>query len=202
MIGDPRVRAELHRADVVVSAVGSMARGRHRCHLFDARDCGIETRLATPRGPTDYLAAQPVLSVALRGRPSALPPRLTVRTSDLAVPALRASRPSLPVVGWLPFGASGRRRTDMCRRLSPHGRGRVTLGRLDVGVPLLDVPAVAGAHVRAAMAIPTACTGGGTDMPWSGKAMAELIRPLLTRRGNSTSSTPDTSDSERVRHVG
>lgn len=86
MIGDPRVWAELHRADVVVLAVGSM----------DTVPSPLPTYLRTGlrylrpdslrrAARRTYLAAQPVLSVALRGRPSALPPRLTVRYLDLAV---------------------------------------------------------------------------------------------------------------------
>jgi lysophospholipase L1-like esterase len=202
MIGDPRVWAELHRADVVVLAVGSM----------DTVPSPLPTYLRTGlrylrpdslrrAARRTYLAAQPVLSVALRGRPSALPPRLTVRYLDLAVSALRALRPSLPVVGWLP-SVHRAASYGYVQTVRPRTAVAVSRWAADVGVPLLDVPAVVGAHVLGGHGNPDGMHWGWDGHALVGKAMAELIRPLLTRRGNSTSSTPDTSDSERVRHVG
>src|SRR5690606_16203499 len=133
--------------------------------------------------------------------PSALPPRLTVRYLDLAVSALRALRPSLPVAGWLP-SAQRAASYGYVQTVRPRTAAAVSRWAAGVRVPLLDVPAVVGAHGLGGHGNPDGMHWGWDGHALVGKAMAELIRPLLTRRGNSTSSTPDTSDSERVRHVG
>ncbi|NBH04059.1 diglucosylglycerate octanoyltransferase, partial [Amycolatopsis sp. SID8362] len=103
LTGDPRVWADLHHVDAVVFAVGSM----------DTLPSPLPTYLRTGLrylrpDPVRrvvrkaYLAAQPRLSVAFRGRPTVLPAKLTVQYLDTAVGALRALRPDLPVFGMLP----------------------------------------------------------------------------------------------------
>src|SRR4051794_10002900 len=103
LTGDPRVWAELHRVDAVVLAVGSM----------DTLPSPLPTYLRTGLRylrPTRlrrvvrraYLAAQPRLAVALRGRPVVLPAKLTVHYLDTSVYAIRVLRPSLPIVGIVP----------------------------------------------------------------------------------------------------
>lgn len=196
MIGDPRVWAELHRADVVVLAVGSM----------DTLPSPLPTYLRTGlrylrpdplRRATRrvYLAAQPVLSVALRGRPSALPTRLTVRYLDTAVSALRVLRPSLPVVGWLPsvhHAAS----YGYVQTARPRTAAAIARWAARVDVPVLDVPAVVASHVLGGHGNPDGMHWGWEGHAAVGAAMADLIRPLLTRRGNAA------TNADRLGHVG
>jgi hypothetical protein len=104
-------------------------------------------------------------------------------------------------VGWLP-SVHRAASYGYVQTVRPRTAVAVSRWAADVGVPLLDVPAVVGAHVLGGHGNPDGMHWGWDGHALVGKAMAELIRPLLTRRGNSTSSTPDTSDSERVRHVG
>ncbi|PXY22018.1 lysophospholipase [Prauserella flavalba] len=186
LTGDPRVWAELHRADVVVLAVGSM----------DTLPSPLPTYLRTglrylrPDGlrrvvRKAYLAAQPRLSVAFRGRPAVLPPRLTARYLDTSASALRTLRPSLPIVGWLPsvhraasYGYVHTAREETAAGIAAWGR--------KAGVPLLDLPAVVGAHVLGGH-------GNADGMHWGwegheavGRAMASLIAPLLADAGAAT----------------
>ncbi|MGH3451758.1 MAG: diglucosylglycerate octanoyltransferase, partial [Haloechinothrix sp.] len=147
LIGDPRVWADLHRVDAVVLAVGSMDTLPSplptylRNGLRYLRPDGV--RRAVRKA---YLAAQPRLSIALRGRPLVLPTKLTVRYLDTAVGALRVLRPELPIVGVLPpvhraasYGLVHTGREATSRALAEWGRGS--------GVPLLDLAAVVGDHV-------------------------------------------------------
>ncbi|SFP98570.1 GDSL-like Lipase/Acylhydrolase family protein [Amycolatopsis arida] len=179
LINDPRVWAELHRADVVVLAVGSM----------DTLPSPLPTYLRTGLrylrpdrlrrvARRAYLAAQPRLAVALRGRPTVLPARLTVRYLDTAVGALRTLRPTLPVVGWLPsvhqapsYGYVHTAHPAATAAVAAWGRG--------VGVPLLDLPAVVGEHVRGGRGNPDGMHWGWAGHAAVGAAMAELIGPLL-----------------------
>ncbi|PXY27528.1 diglucosylglycerate octanoyltransferase [Prauserella muralis] len=186
LTGDPRVWADLHTADVVVLAVGSMDTLPSplptylRTGLRYLRPDGL--RRVTRRA---YLAAQPRLSVALRGRPAVLPPRLTARYLRTSVDALRVLRPSLPIVGWLPsvhrapsYGYVHAARAETERRIAAWAAG--------AGVPLLDLPSVVGGHVLGGH-------GNADGMHWGwaghaavGEAMAGLIAPLLTRPGAPT----------------
>ncbi|MGW9307930.1 diglucosylglycerate octanoyltransferase [Saccharomonospora azurea] len=189
MIGDPRVWAELHRADVVVLAVGSMDTLPSplptylRTGLRYLRPDPL--RRATRRA---YLAAQPVLSVALRGRPAALPTRLTVRYLDTAVSALRVLRPALPVVGWLPSvhraAAYGRVHTTRARTAAAIARWAAA-----TEVPLLDVPAHVAAHVLGGHGNPDGMHWGWQGHESVGVGMAELLRPFVTRAGGVGSDT-------------
>ncbi|MGH3519375.1 MAG: diglucosylglycerate octanoyltransferase [Haloechinothrix sp.] len=179
LIGDPRVWADLHRVDVVVLAVGSM----------DTLPSPLPTYLRTglrylrPDGlrraaRKAYLAAQPRLSVALRGRPLVLPTRLTVRYLDTAVGALRILRPELPVVGVLPpvhraasYGLVHTGRAATARAIAEWGRS--------ANVPLLDLAAIVGDHVRSGQGNPDGMHWGWVGHGLVGKAMAKLIAPLL-----------------------
>ncbi|GHF61801.1 lysophospholipase L1-like esterase [Amycolatopsis bartoniae] len=179
LIGDPRVWADLHHVDVVVLAVGSM----------DTLPSPLPTYLRTglrylrPEGlrrvaRKAYLAAQPKLSVALRGRPTVLPTRLTVHYLDTAVGALRILRPALPIVGVLPSvhraDSYGRVHTA---RAQAEAAVREWGARADV--PLLDLPAVVGEHVLGGRGNPDGMHWGWEGHASVGKAMAALIGPLL-----------------------
>ncbi|CAM2828197.1 diglucosylglycerate octanoyltransferase [Saccharomonospora xinjiangensis] len=196
MIGDPRVWAELHRTDVVVLAVGSM----------DTLPSPLPTYLRTGlrylrpdplrrivRGA--YLSAQPLLSVALRGWPCALPPRLTARYLDTALSALRVLRPSLPVVAWLPsvHRAPSYGHVQTARPRTAAAIARWAEGK---GVPVLDVPAVVASHVLGGHGNPDGMHWGWEGHAAVGAAMAELIRPLVTHEGAVA------ADADRFGHVG
>jgi len=179
MIGDPRVWADLKHADVVVLAVGSMDTLPSplptylRGGLRYLRPSGVRRVVRKA-----YLAAQPRLAVALRGRPRVLPAKLTVHYLDRAVSALRVLRPDLPIVGVLP---SVHRATSY---------GNVHTGRAETataiaswarrtGVPLLDLAEVVGEHVLSGRGNPDGMHWGWEGHALVGKAMAALIAPLL-----------------------
>jgi hypothetical protein len=183
LTGDPRVWAELHRADIVVLAVSSM----------DTLPSPLPTYLRTGlrylrpdplRRLTRkaYLAAQPALAVAWRGRPTVLPTRLTVRYLDTAVGALRVLRPALPVIGWLPsvHRAPSYGYVHTARAATAAAVARWASG---AGVPLLDVPAVVGEHVLGGHGNPDGMHWGWDGHTAVGVAMADLIAPLLARQG-------------------
>ncbi|MCP2252181.1 Lysophospholipase L1 [Prauserella aidingensis] len=179
LIGDPQLWAELHRADVVVLAVGSMDTLPSplptylRTGLRYLRPDGLR-RFA--RGA--YRRAQPALARLTRGRPAVLPSRLTVRYLDTAVGALRVLRSDLPIVGWLP---SVHRSADYGR---VHGERAATAARLDAwaertDVPMLDVAAVVGEHVLGGHGNPDGMHWGWEGHAAVGHAMAERIAAIL-----------------------
>lgn len=179
LIGDPQLWAELHRADVVVLAVGSMDTLPSplptylRTGLRYLRPDGLR-RFA--RGA--YRRAQPALARLTRGRPAVLPSRLTVRYLDTAVGALRVLRSELPIVGWLP---SVHRSADYGR---VHSERAATAARLDAwaertGVPMLDVAAVVGEHVLGGHGNPDGMHWGWDGHAAVGHAMAERIAAML-----------------------
>jgi lysophospholipase L1-like esterase len=130
------------------------------------------------------------LSIALRGRPSALPTRLTVRYLDTAVSALRVLRPTLPVVGWLP---SVHRAASYGQVHTTRARTAAAIARwaAEADVPVLDVPAHVGAHVLGGHGNPDGMHWGWEGHEVVGRAMASLLRPLLTRAGNVGSDAAD-----------
>jgi lysophospholipase L1-like esterase len=183
LVGDPRVWAELPHADAVVLAVGSMDTLPSplptylRTGLRYLRPDGVRRVL---RGA--YLAAQPKLAVAMRGKPAVLPAKLTVRYLDDIVEAIRALRPSLPIVGMLPgvhraasYGYVHTARVGAAAAMTSWAR------RADV--PLLDLPAVIGPHILGGHGNPDGMHWGWEGHAGVGKAMAELITPLLAKAG-------------------
>lgn len=179
LIGDPRVWADLHHADAVVLAVGNM----------DTLPSPLPTylrggmRYLRPDGVRRivrkaYLAAQPRLAVALRGRPLVLPTKLTVRYLDTAVGALRILRPELPIVGVLPPVHRAASYGFVHTGLEPTRRALEEWGR-SVGVPMLDLRAVVSEHVLSGRGNPDGMHWGWEGHDLVGKAMAELIVPLL-----------------------
>lgn len=191
LTGDPRVWAELPHADVLVFAVGSM----------DTLPSPLPTYLRTGlrylrpgslrravRGA--YHAAQPVLSTAFRGRPPVLPARLTVHYLDTAVTAVRALRPSLPVLGWLPsvhraasYGHVHTERARTARELTRWARR--------AEVPLLDLPTVVGPHVWGGHGNPDGMHWGWAGHTAVGHAMAELIAARAGRAADGGTAAGD-----------
>ncbi|MFD2421474.1 diglucosylglycerate octanoyltransferase [Amycolatopsis pigmentata] len=179
LIGDPRVWADLRRVDAVVIAVGSMD------PLPSPLPTYLRTGLRYLRPPwlrrkvrKAYLAAQPRLAVALRGRPVALPKKLTLHYLDKSVYALRVLRPDLPIVAILPsvhrapsYGGVYTQRDATAEAIAAWG------SRADV--PLLDLSAVVGDHVLGGQGNPDGMHWGWEGHTNVGKAMAALIGPLL-----------------------
>lgn len=179
LIGDPRVWADLHHVDAVILAVGSM----------DTLPSPLPTYLRTglrylrPDGlrraaRSAYLAAQPRLAMALRGRPTVLPAKLTVHYLDTAVRALRILRPSLPIAGVLPsvHRADSYGRVHTAR---PGAAAAMAAWATRVDVPLLDLPAIVGEHVLGGHGNPDGMHWGWDGHASVGKAMAALIGPRL-----------------------
>jgi lysophospholipase L1-like esterase len=175
LVGDPRVWTLLPKADVLVLGVGSM----------DTLPSPLPTylrqglRYLRPEGlrrwaRTRYRTAQPWLARAMRGRPVALPPALTVRYLDLVLTSIRALRPDLPAIGVLP----------PVHRASTYGG--VHTGRLPAAaaiqrwgaqadVPLLDLAALVGSHVLGGHGNIDGIHWGWDGHKIVGHALAELI---------------------------
>src|SRR5437763_4258012 len=181
LIGDPRVWADLHHVDLVVLAVGSMDTlpsplpTYFRTGLRYLRPDPLRRLVRNA-----YLAAQPRLAVALRGRPVVLPPKLTVKYLDTAVRALRILRPELPIAGILPSvhkaAVYGGVHTG-----HPVGTAAVAEWGKRAGVPLLDLPAIIGEHVRSGQGNPDGMHWGWAGHAAVGSAMSVLLAPLLAR---------------------
>jgi diglucosylglycerate octanoyltransferase len=179
--GDPRLWTQLPKADVLVLAVGSMDTLPSPLPTF-LRE-GLRYLRPDPlrRWVRDgYLAAQPWLAKATHGHPVALPSALTVRYLDRILSSIRILRPDLPAVGVLP----------PVHRASSYGH--VHTGRLSAtaairswgdraGVPLLDLAALVGDHVRAGRGNPDGIHWGWEAHELVGKALADEAGTLLRR---------------------
>jgi lysophospholipase L1-like esterase len=181
LAGDPRVWTQLPKADVLVLAVGSMDTLPSPLPTY-LRE-GLRYLRPEPLrrwARNRYLAAQPWLARATRGQPVTLPPVLTVRYLDQILGAIRTLRPDLPAVGVLPpvhrassygYVHTGRRR----------GAAAIRAWGDRTGVPLLDLAALVGDHVRAGRGNPDGIHWGWEAHELVGKAMAEEIGALLRR---------------------
>lgn len=173
---DPRLWAVLPEVDVLVLAVGSMdtlpsplpTYLREGLRYLRPDRLRRWARLA-------YLAVQPHLARLLDGRPVALPPRLTVRYLDDCLHAVRALRPGLPAVGMLPsvhraaaYGYVHTGHRPALAAIQSWGRA--------AGVPLLDLPALVGEHVRTGKGNPDGMHWGWDGHAEVGAALAALVR--------------------------
>ncbi|MGH3877061.1 MAG: diglucosylglycerate octanoyltransferase [Actinophytocola sp.] len=179
LAGDPRVWSALPKADVLVLGVGSMDTLPSPLPTFlreglrYLRPDGLR-RLVRAR----YQAAQPWLARATRGRPVALPPALTVRYLDKTLGSIRALRPDLPAVGVLPpvHRAASYGLVHTGRR---EAAGAIRGWGDRAGVPLLDLAELVGEHVLAGRGNPDGIHWGWEGHERVGKALAELVGPLL-----------------------
>jgi len=175
LAGDPRVWALLPRADVLVLAVGSM----------DTLPSPLPTYLRTGMRylrparlrravRAGYQHAQPVLARVTRGRPVALPPRLTVLYLDRILRSIRLLRPDLPAVGVLPsvHRASTYANVHTGR---PAATEAIRAWGARAGVPLLDLPDLVGAHLLDGRGNPDGMHWGWEAHESVGKALAETI---------------------------
>ncbi|MGQ0838064.1 diglucosylglycerate octanoyltransferase [Actinokineospora sp.] len=182
LIGDPRVWPELPKADVLVLAVGGMDTLPSplptylRQGIRYLRPDSLRRRVR--RG---YQAAQPWLARVTRGRPVALPAALTVRYLDDTLVAIRALRPELPAVALLPgvhrapsYGYVHTARANAVSAIQRWADG--------AGVPLIDVAAVVGEHVLGGHGNADGLHWGWDGHELVGKAVAELIGPLVDRQ--------------------
>lgn len=179
--GDPRLWTQLPKADVLVLAVGSMDTLPSPLPTY-LRE-GLRYLRPDPLRKAvrdSYLAAQPWLVRATRGRPVALPPALTVRYLDRILGSIRMLRPELPAVGVLPpvhqASSYGYVHTG---RLSATAAIRAWGAR--AGVPLLDLAALVGDHVRAGRGNPDGIHWGWEAHELVGKALADEAGTLLRR---------------------
>ncbi|MFF0145013.1 GDSL-like lipase/acylhydrolase family protein [Amycolatopsis sulphurea] len=179
LTGDPRVWADLHRVDAVVLAVGSMDTLPSPLPTYlrqGLRYVRPERVRHVIRGA--YLAAQPKLSIALRGRPRVLPAHLTVSFLDQSIEALRALRPELPVFGMVPSvhraDAYGRVHTGRAAAVAS-----LTSWAAQREVPLVDTPGAIGEHVLSGAGNPDGMHWGWAGHEVFGTAMAKLIAPYV-----------------------
>jgi lysophospholipase L1-like esterase len=178
---DPRVWPQLPKADVLVLAVGSMDTLPSPLPTYLREGLRYLRPEPLRRWVRDrYLAAQPWLARATRGRPVALPPALTVHYLDRTLKAIRTLRPDLPAIGILPA----------THRAGSYGY--VHTGRVPAAaavrawgdqneVPLLDLMELAGDHVLAGRGNPDGMHWGWEAHELVGKALAEEVGALLRR---------------------
>jgi lysophospholipase L1-like esterase len=184
LAGDPRVWSMLPKADVLVLAVGSMDTLPSPLPTYLREGLRYLRPDALRRVVRNgYLAAQPWLARATRGRPVALPPALTVRYLDRLLGSIRALRPDLPAVGVLPpvhratsYGLVHTGRTEAVRALRNWGD--------HAGVPMLDLADLVGEHVLSGRGNPDGIHWGWEAHEWVGKAMADVVAPLLTGKAD------------------
>lgn len=178
LTGDPRVWSLLPRTDVLVLAVGHM----------DTLPSPLPTylrqglRYLRPDGlrrwaRKGYRAAQPVLSRAFGGRPVALPPHLTTRFLGDSVQAVHALEPGIKAIGMLPSVHRSPLYSGVHTGRPAAERALRSWGAR-TGVPLLDVAAVIGDHIRSGRGNPDGMHWGWEGHQLIGDAMAELIRSV------------------------
>ncbi|MBA0126334.1 SGNH/GDSL hydrolase family protein [Haloechinothrix sp. YIM 98757] len=175
LISDPRVWADLRRVDAVVLAVGSM----------DALPSPLPTYLRTglrylrPDGlrratRVAYRSVQPRLAVALRGRPAALPTKLTVRYLDRCTSAMRVLRPGMPILGIVPAPHHAPSYGYVHAVRDATSRAVATWAER-AEVPLVDLPGLIGDHVRRGQGNPDGMHWGWDGHEMVGAAVGRLL---------------------------
>lgn len=179
--GDPRVWSQLPKADVLVLAVGNMDTMPSPLPTYLREGLRYLRPEPVRRWVRErYLSAQPWLARATRGRPVALPPALTVRYLDRLLTSIRTLRPDLPAVGVLPpvhvASSYGFVHTGW---LGATNAIRAWGDKADV--PLLDLTALVGDHVRDGRGNPDGIHWGWEAHELVGKALADEVGALLHR---------------------
>jgi diglucosylglycerate octanoyltransferase len=181
LAGDPRVWTQLPKADVLVLAIGSMDTLPSPLPTYLREGLRYLRPDPVRRWVRDrYVAAQPWLAKATRGRPVALPPALTVHYLDRILGSIRMLRPDLPAVGVLPpvHLASSYGYVHTGRQ---SGATAISSWAERVGVPLLDLAALVGDHVLAGLGNPDGIHWGWEAHELVGKALADEAGRLLRR---------------------
>ncbi|QFZ17248.1 SGNH/GDSL hydrolase family protein [Saccharothrix syringae] len=178
LTGDPRVWSLLPRTDVLVLAVGHMDTLPSPLPTFWRQGLRyLRPDRVRRRARAAYRVLQPVLARLLGGYPVALPPHLTVRYLDDSVRAVHALEPGIRVVGMTPSVHSAPAYAGVhTGRAAAERALRGWAGR--TGVPLLDVPALVGEHVRSRRGNPDGMHWGWEAHELVGNAMAELVRAV------------------------
>lgn len=184
LAGDPRVWSTLPKADVLVLAVGSMDTLPSPLPTYLREGLRYLRPEPLRRFVRDrYVAAQPWLARATRGRPVALPPALTVHYLDRILGSIRALRPDLPAVGVLPpvhratsYGLVHTGRPDAMFEIRAWGAR--------VGVPLLDLGELTGDHVLGGHGNPDGIHWGWEAHARVGAALADVVSPLVARKAD------------------
>ncbi|RKT53119.1 diglucosylglycerate octanoyltransferase [Saccharothrix australiensis] len=185
LTGDPRVWSLLPRTDVLVLAVGHMDTLPSplptflRQGLRYLRPDGLRRRARST-----YRALQPGLSRLFGGFPVALPPHLTVRYLDSCVRSVRALQPGIRAVGMTPSVHRSPAYANVHTGRSA-GERAVRAWASGAGVPLLDVPALVGEHVRTRRGNPDGMHWGWEGHALVGAAMADLIRSVAVSRSGA-----------------
>lgn len=178
---DPRLWTQLPKADVLVLAVGSMDTLPSPLPTYLREGLRYLRPEPLRRWARDrYVAAQPWLAKATRGRPVALPPALTVHYLGKILGAIRVLRPDLPAIGVLPpvHQASSYGYVHTGRS---SGAAAIRAWGGQAGVPLLDLAALVGDHVRGGRGNPDGIHWGWEAHEQVGKALAEEIGTLMRR---------------------
>ncbi|HEV3359614.1 MAG TPA: diglucosylglycerate octanoyltransferase [Pseudonocardiaceae bacterium] len=183
LTGDPNIWPLLPKIDAVVLGVGSM----------DTLPSPLPTYLRTglrylrpdPLRRTArkaYLAAQPVLSRLLGGRPVALPPALSARYLGEIVGGIRALRPDLPAVAILP---ATHRAPSYGSVHTGHGPARAAIRKWgeQAKIPLLDLTALTRDHVFAGLGNPDGMHWGWAAHQTVGSALAATLTTLGVSAG-------------------
>jgi len=187
LTGDPRVWAVLPDIDVLVLAVGGMDTLPSplptylRQGIRYLRPDGLRRRVRSA-----YLAAQPHLARLTRGWPVVLPAAQTVRYLDDIVVAVRALRPTLPVVIALP-GVHRAASYGYVHTARDAAVAAIEAWAEESGVPALDLRATIGDHVLGGHGNVDGLHWGWEGHALAGKALAELVAPLLDPRTNRVS---------------
>ena len=181
LTSDPRLWTQLPKADVLVLAVGSMDTLPSPLPTY-LRE-GLRYLRPDPlrRWVRDrYVAAQPWLAKATNGRPVALPPALTVHYLERILSSIRVLRPDLPAVGVLPppHRASSYGYVHTGR---PSATAAIRAWGEHAEVPLLDLTALVGDHVRSGRGNPDGMHWGWEAHELVGKALADTAGALLRR---------------------
>ncbi|GLZ39659.1 diglucosylglycerate octanoyltransferase [Actinokineospora sp. NBRC 105648] len=182
LVGDPRVWTQLPHAGVLVLGIGGMDTLPSplptylRVGLRYLRPDGLRRRARHV-----YLAAQPWLARLTHGWPVALPADLTVRYLNDIVVAIRTLRPDLPVVVMLP-GVHRAKAYGYVHTARNRAVASIRQWADSADVVAFDVAAVVGEHVLAGHGNVDGLHWGWLGHELVGKALAELIGPLLDRR--------------------
>lgn len=187
LTGDPRLWAELPAADALVLGVGSMDTLPSplptylRVGLRYLRPHPVRRRVRAA-----YQRLQPamakVLGVLAGGRPTVLPPHLTVDYLERCRRAVHGIRPGLPVIAVLPaphraasygFVHSGRTRTAAA----------IGAWAAAVGVPVVDLTALVTPYLDAADGNPDGMHWGWAAHDAVGRAVAAAVRSALVAAG-------------------
>jgi lysophospholipase L1-like esterase len=184
LTGDPRVWTLLPKADVLVLAVGSMDTLPSPLPTYLRQ--GIRylrpdrLRRLARRG---YLGAQPWLARATRGRPVALPARLTVRYLNEILVSIRALRPDIPAVGVLP-PVHRAHSYGFVHTARPRAVEAIRAWGARADVPLLDLAALTGEHVLGGHGNPDGMHWGWPAHRVVADELADTIRMLLKSRSH------------------